>query len=350
MKNKRIAWIATPYTESEYDLARCQVIDTVFYAHCPPSGPLFTVGCEENTVGYLELLRKLALLDVDLFVFRHPYWLASNPVVCESFQKLFDGRPVIAWCSEMGVSRKDAITAAKPFQCVASSSRYEMPIYREQLNAKILFLPFGCSPHMAGIRANMECHDVVADGVPHYDCSEHTECYDGDWKRQSVDVMVKPLLDLDIQLWGASLNGHGIFHEYVAEPTEGPCGWSRVPGAAPHYRGVYPSWDYRHIYDNCRIYTGITWNWKLGGYGAKLVRAMSTGIPVLWHYTVGMEADGLAHGVNLYAPVTADDTRNIVDLLLKDPEARWRVGHAGREFAFDQWDWGKNLLRIIEEL
>jgi glycosyltransferase involved in cell wall biosynthesis len=196
------------------------------------------------------------------------------------------------------------------------------------------YLPIGCTERDAPRLAPFDHEkDVVADGKAHYEC---TRC-SGDWKRKSIEALVLPMIEDKVSL---SLYG----------PQSGMCGWFAVPGAGDSYRGTYAPEAYAHVYARHKIYLGISWNWNFGGYGVKLARALATGIPVLWHRTVGMAEDGLTVGKDLLATSTAEETRMRVRELLADDERRAELGAEGQRFALTHWRWVPNLLRLCEEV
>jgi glycosyltransferase involved in cell wall biosynthesis len=279
----------------------------------------------------IDVLRRLAAVEADLYLLRYPTWIGEVPEVEEEFGRLFKDRPVVAWMSEQGPTLPSALTAARPFQRIAVNNRYEMPMYRLRYpDARLYYLPFGCTdwwrpaPHVGYNAA------FVADGGCHYRCVEH-----GGWKARSVETMVFPLLDQDLALWGHEPEDHG---------------WAGVPGAAGKYRGTYPAADAVSVYASCRVYVGISWNWAHGGYGCKLARALAAGIPVLWHRTLGAELDGLVEGEHWLCSSSPEETRRNALRLLNDEDLARRLGAAGRKFALDEWEWGANLQRLVEEV
>jgi len=242
-------------------------------------------------------------------------------------------RPVIGWVSEQGPTKEWALATMKHFAWVAVNARVELPFYRAALpGVKLSYLPFGCAWRTDEELTSRPQYlaDFVADGSCHYLCGEY-----GGWKKPSVDVMVRPLLDQDIALWGHA-------------PDR--CGWKGVPGAAGKYRGAYAPVEHAQVYTSSKVYLGISWNWSLGGYGIKLARALGAGICTMWHRTVGMELDGIIPGVHLVAPGTAEETRAEGLRLLGDSEARQTIAAAGRAFALAHWEWGANLKRLIDDV
>jgi hypothetical protein len=337
----KIVWVCNP-TEVETDLWRAaQNYPELTLETWVVSGlegqlaPYFQHGVSELSVeGRLDFLARLAQSNADLYVFRHPTWLGEEPLR-GAFRRLFAGLPVVAWASEQGPTRPEAIQAGVLFERVAVNARYELPLYRHwRPGTKLYYLPFGCARRQPDeMQPRREwATDLVADGGCHYQCGEH-----GGWKRTSVDVMVRPLLDQKLGLWGHGPEDHG---------------WKGVPGVveAGCYRGAYFAGEHVLLYRACSIYLGITWNWGLGGYGCKLARALASGVAVLWHRTVGMELDGLVPGLHLMTSATAEETRHAALWLLAAAETRHEIAAAGQQFALREWEWGANLIRLAHEV
>jgi glycosyltransferase involved in cell wall biosynthesis len=212
------------------------------------------------------------------------------------------------------------------------NNRHELGAWRARFPGSVVHeLPVGCT-----LREAPRFHtdfDLVADGKCHYACSQCGQ----DWKRRSIEALVLPLLGS-----GASLNLYG--------PRGTSCGWHHVPGTGPHTRGIYPAATYADVYARHKVYVGISWNWGLGGYGIKLARALATGIPVLWHRTLGMAEDGLIAGRHLVTSAAPEETRLRVRELLIDKDRAEALGAEGQAFALREWRWGPNLLRLLDEV
>jgi len=336
----KIVWVCNS-TEAETDLWRAAQnhadLDIETWCVSAVEGkielPYFQHGVlRPGPEGRRELLERVAAVGADLFVFRYPTWLTADGLE-GTFRRLFADRPVIGWVSEQGPTKEWALATMKHFAWVAVNARVELPFYRAALpGVKLSYLPFGCAWRTDEELTSRPQYlaDFVADGSCHYLCGEY-----GGWKKPSVDVMVRPLLDQDIALWGHA-------------PDR--CGWKGVPGAAGKYRGAYAPVEHAQVYTSSKVYLGISWNWSLGGYGIKLARALGAGICTMWHRTVGMELDGIIPGVHLVAPGTAEETRAEGLRLLGDSEARQTIAAAGRAFALAHWEWGANLKRLIDDV
>ncbi len=343
---KKIVWVANPM-EAEIDLWRAGKnhpdLDLQVWINTGPplaEYPYFTGGPSEDSLeGRRELLARVAAIPADLYVFRYPTWVLDG--LGEEFQRLFADLPVVAWMSEQGPTLGAALHTIGPFTRVAVNNRHEMPAYRSFApHVQLYYLPFGCAEW-----APEEClpqelfrSRVIADGGCHYLCGEY-----GGWKRRSVDVMVLPIMDLGLGLWGHGPADHGWLGVpgVVGDPLLNPNGL---------YRGAYVPVQTGQVYASCEVYVGINWGWGLGGYGTKLARALAAGIPVVWHRTVGMELDGLIPGRQLLTSGTPEETRCAVQWLLGDEEKRRELGAAGRAFALAKWEWGANLKRLAQEV
>ncbi len=340
----RVVWVAIP-TEVEWDVWRCQqdhsdleVVqysltglegqrppDVEFWQHAP-RGPL---GHDTGA----EVLGRIAAEAADLYVFRYPLWIAHFELE-QLFHQLFDALPAVAWMSEQGPTLSDAYVTCAAFRRVAVNHGADLARYGRRFPDKRLFLlPFG-TPRWGpdDLRRLPEYEsDFVADGGCHYGCWEH-----GGWKRTSVDVMVRPLLDAgeQVALWGAGAS---------------KCGWLDVPGSAA-YRGEYTPEHARLVYVSTKVYLGISWNWATSGYGCKLARALGAGVCVLWHRTPGMVLDGLEEGRELVCSSSPAETLHWARQLKYDDGLREELGRAGRAFAEREWEWGANLKRLVKEV
>lgn len=304
------------------------------------AGEVFTGGPPDATLeGRRALLGTLAALEADLYVFRYPTWILG--ALEDEFRRLFADRPTLAWMSEQGPTLPAAIACARAFPRVGVNNRYELPAYAAALpGVPLHYLPFGCAAWADDERVpdDQWRSQLIADGGCHYQCGEH-----GGWKRTSVDVVVRPVLDMRYSL---GVWGHGpVDHGWLGVP-----GISRSPAVPPVYRGAFPAAETSRVYASCALYLGITWNWGLGGMGTKLARALAAGIPVVWHRTVGLEAEGVLPGTHLFVTGSAEETRRLVPWLMEEDDWRRRVGEQGRRWALANWEWGMNLRRIVDEI
>jgi hypothetical protein len=290
-------------------------------------------GKTRQVPGGQRLIDLVARARFDLAVFRFPYYLDER--IARFDLGPLRSRPVVTWASEQGPMLETAMRAASGFRHLAVNNRHEIPAWRARYpGACVHYLPIGCTVREQPRLASFDLErDVIADGKAHYEC---TKC-SGDWKKRSVEALVSPLIEDKTSL---SLYG----------PDEGLHGWYAVPGAGTHYRGQYAPAAYADVYARHKIYLGISWNWGLGGYGVKLARALATGIPVLWHRTVGMAEDGLVAGKHLLCTSTPDETRMRVKELLAEEDRYAELGAEGQRFALENWRWVPNLLRLLEEV
>ncbi len=338
----RVVWIGTP-TEIEDDIKD----------DCEDEGirvDFWTVPNEEERrprTLIQGITNRLERETYDLAVFRFPYFLSSEYKA--RHKKLFRSRPIVCWQSEQGPTLPWALDASEGFPRVYVNNRYEMSIYRERFpEAEIGYLPFGCKKGYpqdemrTGMQVgDMETHDLIADGKCHYQCGSTCSGELGNGvKRESVETLVFPFLGIPGK--GPSLSLYGdesLLH-----------GWKGVLGAQPYYRGKYAPEYAAHVYAWHRVYLGISWNWKHGGYGAKLARALASGIAVLWHRTPWMALDGLREGQQLSTTAEPGETHLKVRRFLASRALREDIGAEGRAFALREWRWGKNLARMIEEV
>lgn len=338
----KIAWIATQQTEAEHDIVLCgrPGLEIIMCCSEPTTDPIFQLAATANSAfGRLKLMRDLSALQADLYIFRYPYWVDDSLPIPQ---------PAVAWASEQGPTRHWAIRTSRLFEHVAFNAKIEEQAYREALPGKVLhYLPFGCTARSVQRPDPKFASDLIADGRCHYACSGHcgTDPPHTD-KHTSVDAMVIPLIrdGFNLKVWGLVDWG----------PVNRLCGWMGVPEikAEPDrfYGGMYAAEDYASVYASCKVYIGVSWNWRLGGYGTKLARALVSGIPVLWHRTVGMELDGLVTDEHLEVSTYPDETVCKARELLGDEKRRIELGRAGRDFALRNWEWGDNLLRLAKDI
>ncbi|SRR5215204_926019 len=270
--------------------------------------------------------------DVDLYLFKYPFWLDQYP----QLKSILHKKKVVAWSTEHGPTLNYALQASEQFSYVAVTNKHEIPIYQAHFpDKKILYLPFGCCIWRDDelVSNPKYASTLVADGACHYTC-----CCEKGYKRTSIDVMIMPVIDRDIAFYGS---------EVIAPDNHS---WRNMPGGAERYRGTYRCDEYPQVYSSAKIYMGITFNWQTGGMGVKLARAMSTGIPVVWHATLGLSLEGLQSGEQLMLSSNPHITKLTVDKLLADDEQRIALGQRGKEWVVENWDYAKNLKRIASEI
>lgn len=331
----KIVWVAHPQ-EAEADIeasaAKHDDLDLQIVSVTDPANG--AKGVRETgrftRDGVLQTLRGVAEAKPDLVVLRYPYWIAEFNVFAEC-QNILRNTSIVAWTSEQGPTRESALNAALKWKHVAVNCVEDIDWYKQRLpKAEIHYLPFGCAPNGFAKRRKFAT-DLVADGVCHFACNEY-----GRFKSHSVATMVMPVLDQDIALYGPE--------------NRSLCGWMSVPGAARRYRGFYPSDKYHDVYATTKMYIGISHNWFHGGYGTKLSRVLSTGIPVIWHRTKGAIKDGLMEGLQLDFSGSPGETREKVLWYLAHDREREAMGQRGRLWAEERWDWGTNLKRLAREV
>jgi len=326
----RVIWIAM-VTECERDIerscARAGIDLEIWRIESSSSWDLcITPGMRKIEVHEIE--RQLERTEFDLVVVRYPGWMPLE--MRRRLSSCYAGR-FMCWQSEQGPTLEWALRASEGFSVVGVNNRMEMPRYKAKFRgAKILYMPAGC---VASDHEVEPKEDLVVDGSAHFAC---TCSGAGNLKRMSVDTMVSPMIQD-----GRSLAIYGFNGKHH--------GWCDVPGAEPHYRGTYAPADAQRVYARHRVYLGITWNWKHGGFGIKLARAMASGIAVLWHRAPGMAEDGLIEGQHLLLSSSPAETREHVARLLGDEDYRMALGARGRAFALEHWEWSKTLRRVLRE-
>lgn len=252
--------------------------------------------------------------EFDLVVCRYPFWWPKGRTPDAN---------MIAFSSEQGPTIAYAMEASVPFKKVAVTSKADVDRYVRERRWRVFYAPFGCSPLTPGVRAPV--FDLLADGCAHYAC----RCDGGD-KAVSVEQLLLPVAG-QVRAYGSPDPLHG---------------WPAVP---IDYKGTYAASEYACLYAQARLYMGISWNWRTGGFGVKLARALATGVPVLWHRTHQMSSEGLVDGDQLCLTSSAAETRASVDFLLSHPAAREAIGARGRAWALENWNWHKILTRLAEE-
>jgi len=282
-----------------------------------------------------EMFEAIKGENADLIVVRHPTWLPGEKLAHEMID-IMKGQPTVLWAQEMGPLRHQAMLLASQWPRIAVNNYVDMQVYKKELpKRKILYLPFGAVPWEAKdlVFQRQYQSDLVCDAQPHYDCED----FDG-VKKVSINNLVVPLLDKNIGLWG---NRYG-------EATEHD--WNGVPYAEAKVKGTYPTMDYPKIYSSCKLYIGPSWNATFGGSSTRLTRALSTGIPVLWQKTMGMELEGFERGKHLNWSGTPSETKELVEYYMSHNNERIQMGLRGREWVLENWEWSKMLKRLVTEV
>lgn len=269
----------------------------------------------------------------DLVVLVTPWWITANGLSTE-VRRILRHTPYVAGIIEHGAVREEWAHHVDWMPRIAVNNRHDLPWWRAHSPDASLYM----LPHGSVVWRDDELEpdpfyvsDLIADGRPHYACGML-----GGSKRECIDQMVLPVADLDLRVYG------------VPEEHLAACRWSAIEGI--RYSGVYTPEHYRHVYPACRLYLGVTWNARFGGYSLKLARALSTGIPVLWPHTIGIEDDFGEPGGVLDWSKSAGETRDKVLWYLVHDEERAALGRRGRAWADEHLDWRKNLLRLAKEV
>lgn len=249
----------------------------------------------------------------DLYLLKYPQRTWSRPS---------DESKVVCWFSEQGLTLPYAESCTAPYSNMGINNKAELVGFKVKYsNKNVMYMPYGCyltpdSPVKA------KTYDLIADA--RYPSGRDRE---SNIRLQSADVMVKPVLDYNIALYGV--------------------GWEYIPNVGDRHKGVFNHWEYPRIYSNAKIYLGVTWNWRHAGFGIKLARSLSTGIPVIWHKTPGMELEGWEKGNQLDWSSSPEETKKLVDYYLSHDQERVEMGLRGQKWALKHWHWG-NILKGIE--
>lgn len=333
----KIVWISS-CNPVEFDVRRSSWhisdLDCIFYCTYMKEdesyldhGNLYGQGRE----GIKDILDRGFAEKPDLVILKYPFFVLRYQLT-NHLLELGKKTPFVVWCSEQGPTRNFAFDNASPFPRVAVNNLMDVKYYREKLpDTKIYYLPFGSASYMQDelVSHNQYKSDLLADSKCHYTCCEYKAA-----KKKSCDVMIVPVLDKDIALYGAVNPRHG---------------WAGVPGAITKWRGKYFLSDVNKLYSSTKLYIGITWNWAYGGYGIKLARCLGIGVPLLWHYTIGMENE-FEKGNQLDWSSTPEETIERVEYYLSHDKDRIEMGRRGKEYADHHLNWGSNLMRLVEEV
>jgi len=282
------------------------------------------------------IFKHLPNVQKDLIVLRHPTWIPGEGRAKE-LAEMLAGEPYVVttweWVPNYAMAQMPPLLAWKRI-AVTNSKDY----HRAKMSfpdKQILYLPFGVVHRNKEELAPSEQYstDLVCDAQPHYECLEYNGA-----KRQSVDRLVKPALELDYQLalWGS---------RYGSTTN---CDWGSTSCFAPYHRGHFITTEYPRVYTSAKIYLGVSWNYGTGGFSVRLARALSCGIMTIWDETEGRKGDlpeGLLEWTRSY-----DMTTEIINYYMKHEEEREELGKAGQEWAIKNWEWGKQLRRIANEL
>lgn len=324
----KVYWFAWP-GEGEYDLSiACHNSGIDFQLMCvDPVGHLGDVPWINRTVITPDQIGKvIERNEADLYVLRYPQPSWSLPK---------DMSKVINWCSELGVTRPSAEGTIGPFDKVAVNNKYELQYYRNKYpGKKFFYLPFGCYvPPL--LRDFSKFCEIVVTSRCHYACQ-----HDHPYRRQSIEKMVFPLFNISdrVDIYGPAFDVGTL------------CGWEQVPHLGKMYKGSFSHWEFNSVLSVAQLCVGSSWNWSLGGLSLQVPRVMSTGTPLIWPKTLGMELEGLERGNQLDWSDSAEETARIVTYYLRHPVEAHAMGMRGRDWFIQNWEWSKNLKRLVEEV
>jgi hypothetical protein len=330
----KVCWVSIQ-TEAEKDVfASCSRagINCIMFAYGERSSVQRPEGqADLGSVTPVELLRLAIAEKPDLLVLRYPSWCPSEVA------EVLRGVRSVVFLSEQGASRRHAVSAAARFATLGVGSSVDVDFYRHRFpNKKVIRFPFGC--FASSTLAEPGNLDVVCASTPHHACFAIPCGGDDDptAKRESVDILVRPLIGRNMDVWGPAA-------------AENNCGWNRVDWAREHFRGWRE--DIEVVERSAKLALGITWNWRMGGYGMKLAKLLGHGGPaVLWHRTNAMERDGLVEGVHLLSTSSQEETIEKADLLLTNEVYRRTIAEAGWRFAQEHLEWATILTTAANQL
>lgn len=281
----------------------------------------------------LELLKRIANENPDLVILKYMGNLVSTTWdYSKQIKEIFKDIPHTIWCSEQGAMRRFQEYVARRFDWVTANNRVDVEYYKSIGVPKVSYMPFGCVPSFQErVEPNISyLTDCLADGVPHYFSEDSKD------KRESVDIMVRPIAN---KKWKLSIWGQG----------QGLCGWLSINGLAPYYKGVYPYKVVPTIYSSAKIYLGITFNWRIGGYGKKLATALGCGLFTIWHKTVGIESD-FEKGKHLEWSSTSQETIDLVEYYMENEKEREKIALEGQKYAYNNLNYETNILKLLKEV
>jgi spore maturation protein CgeB len=271
----------------------------------------------------------------DLIIWRYPLCLTDENR--EYIKEKSLGITNIAWCSEQGPMNEIEMKACRGFDTIAVNNKMDRSYYENRTDAKIIIVPWSCLPqlHKKVQPVDKYVCDIVSDGSPHYHITDFNILLPID-KRISCDVVVVPIskLNYKYKVYG----NYEIYH-----------GWKFVPIPKSCYGGEYPILDAPSVYGSAKLYAGITWNHRYGGFGSKLAKAMGCGIPVLWQKTTGMEEEGLFDMKNIIVTESPRETIEKVEWIMENDREREQIAIEGQKYAYNYCDWVKNVQKLLDE-
>jgi hypothetical protein len=292
---------------------------------------------EITTHDLIGICVHLAKQTQDLIVMRHPVWISHYSIIQELCQ-ILNKQPLVVWTWEWlpNIAMKQ-MPVMSNWPRIATTNHQDFERCKAQFsNAQALYLPFGVVDRTEEELQFTEKYesDLVCDAQPHYECNEYNGI-----KRQSVDQMITPILDLPykLSLWGSR----------YGNTTN--CDWGATDKFKPFHRGDFFTPEYPKVYASSKIYLGVTWNWSTGGYSIRLARALGCGIATIWQDTVGCNLDIPEKGVVAWSK-SPQETYDAVDFYMENEYEREQLAKRGKEWGVTNWEWGKQLKELASNI
>jgi len=349
-----ITWISAA-SDNELDvtlaMSRCPDINFILYVLSDPldkhndyhmnmltRAPNVTIN-EINSSYIDNICQELVTKSNDLIVFRHPTWI-PNDARAKEICNILKNQPVVCttweWVPNYAMAQMPPLAGWK--RIAVTNSQDFIRAKASYPDKQILTLPFGVVPRTEGeLQPHNEYRsDLMCDAQPHYECKEFNGV-----KRNSVDIMIGPAIDNNdykLALWGSRYGDTGL------------CDWGSTSRFVPFVRGSFNTPDYPKVYSSTKLYLGVSWNYCHGGFSIRLSRALSCGIPVIWHKTEGGEID-IPEKVLEWSD-SYDTTQKFINYYLdpKNERKRLEFGKKGRRWALDNWEWSKLLRKLAKEI
>lgn len=122
------------------------------------------------------------------------------------------------------------------------------------------------------------------------------------------------------------------------------------PGGAVHFHGVQPAAEVRRLLRECDVFVQHSvaqGSGRVEGFGVAIAEASATGLPVVVTRTGGI-ADQVVDGETgrLVAERDVEGMAAAMVELARDPEARRRMGMAGRRRVMEHFDTSKQVAKL----